>query len=58
MPIITVEIYRGNIKRKRQISQGNYRRCSQDTRIKKKDIIVVSQEDPHGNWYSSGIRPY
>ena len=24
--------------------------------IKKKDIIVVFQEDPHGNWYSSGIR--
>ncbi len=24
--------------------------------VEKKDIIVVFQEDPHGNWYSSGIR--
>ena len=25
-------------------------------KVEKKDVIVVLQEAPHGNWYSSGIR--
>ena len=24
--------------------------------IKKEEIIIVFQEAPHGNWYSSGVR--
>ena len=24
--------------------------------IKKKEVIIVFQEAPHGNWYSSGVR--
>jgi 4-oxalocrotonate tautomerase len=25
-------------------------------KVEKKDVIIVFQEEPHGNWYSSGIR--
>jgi 4-oxalocrotonate tautomerase len=25
-------------------------------KVQKKDVIVVFEESPHGNWYSSGIR--
>jgi 4-oxalocrotonate tautomerase len=25
-------------------------------KVDKKDVIVVFQETPHGNWYASGIR--
>jgi 4-oxalocrotonate tautomerase len=25
-------------------------------KVQKKDVIVVFQEAPHGNWYASGIR--
>ena len=24
--------------------------------VEKKDIIIVFQEEPHGNWYASGVR--
>jgi 4-oxalocrotonate tautomerase len=24
--------------------------------IKKEEVIIVFQEAPHGNWYSSGVR--
>jgi 4-oxalocrotonate tautomerase len=24
--------------------------------VEKKDVIIVFQEAPHGNWYSSGVR--
>ena len=26
--------------------------------IKKEEVIIVFQEAPHGNWYSSGVRLY
>ena len=25
-------------------------------KVEKKDVIVVFQETPHGNWYASGVR--
>ena len=25
-------------------------------KLEKKDVIVVFQEIPHGNWYASGVR--
>ena len=25
-------------------------------KVEKKDVIVVFQEIPHGNWYASGVR--
>ena len=24
--------------------------------VDKKDVIIVFQEEPHGNWYAEGIR--
>jgi 4-oxalocrotonate tautomerase len=24
--------------------------------VEKKDVIVIFQEEPHGNWYADGIR--
>jgi len=24
--------------------------------VEKKDVIIVFQEQPHGNWYAEGIR--
>ena len=25
-------------------------------KVKKEEVIIVFQEAPHGNWYSSGVR--
>jgi len=24
--------------------------------VKREDVIIVFQEEPHGNWYASGVR--
>jgi 4-oxalocrotonate tautomerase len=57
MPIITVLIYSGRIqKEKNRLAKAFIEDLVKIPEIKKKDIIVVFQEDPHGNWYSSGIR--
>jgi 4-oxalocrotonate tautomerase len=24
--------------------------------LKKEDVVIVFQEEPHGNWYASGVR--
>ena len=24
--------------------------------LKREDVIIVFQEEPHGNWYASGVR--
>ena len=24
--------------------------------VKKEDVVIVFQEQPHGNWYASGVR--
>ena len=58
MPIITVLIYSERIqKEKNRLAKAFIEDLVKIPEIKKKDIIVVVfQEDPHGNWYSSGIR--
>ncbi len=57
MRIITVVIYSVEIqKEKDRLAEPIIKDVVKTLEIKKKDIIVVFQEDPHGNWYSSGIR--
>jgi 4-oxalocrotonate tautomerase len=57
MPIITVAMYSGRTqKQKDRLAEAITEDVVKILEVEKKDIIVVFQEDPHGNWYSSGIR--
>ena len=57
MPIITVAMYSGKIQEEKdRIAEAITDDVVKILEVEKKDIIVVFQEDPHGNWYSSGIR--
>ena len=57
MPIITVEMYSGRTQREKdRLAEAITENVVKILNIQKKDVIIVFQEAPHGNWYSSGIR--
>jgi 4-oxalocrotonate tautomerase len=47
MPIITVAMFSCRTQRDSGVKILG---------VDKKDVIVVFQEEPHGNWYASGVR--
>jgi 4-oxalocrotonate tautomerase len=57
MPIITVAMYSGRSQREKdRLAEAITEDVVNILKVEKKDVIVVLQEAPHGNWYSSGIR--
>jgi 4-oxalocrotonate tautomerase len=57
MPIITVAMYSGRTQREKdRLAEAMTEDIVKIVKVEKKDVIVVAQEAPHGNWYSSGIR--
>jgi 4-oxalocrotonate tautomerase len=57
MPIVTVSMYNGRTQREKdRLAEAMTEDISNILNVKKEEIIIVFQEAPHGNWYSSGIR--
>jgi 4-oxalocrotonate tautomerase len=57
MPIVTVSIYSGRTQREKdRVAEAITEDIVKILNIKKEEVIIVFQEAPHGNWYSSGIR--
>jgi 4-oxalocrotonate tautomerase len=57
MPIITVEMYSGRTQRdKDRLAEAITEDVVNILKVEKKDVIVVFEEAPHGNWYASGVR--
>ncbi len=57
MPIVTVSMYSGRTQREKdRLAEAMTEDISKILNIKKEEIIIVFQEAPHGNWYSSGVR--
>jgi 4-oxalocrotonate tautomerase len=57
MPIVTVATYsRRTQTEKDRLAETITVDIIRIWRVKKKDVIVVFQEAPHGNWYASGVR--
>jgi 4-oxalocrotonate tautomerase len=57
MPIITVAMFSGRTQREKD----RFAEAITDSAVKtfgvdRKDVIVVFQEEPRGNWYASGVR--
>jgi 4-oxalocrotonate tautomerase len=56
MPIVTVSIYSGRTQREKdRVAEAITEDIVKILNIKKEEVIIVFQEAPHGNWYSSGI---
>jgi 4-oxalocrotonate tautomerase len=57
MPIITVAMYSGRTQRdKDRLAEAITEDVVNILKVEKKDVIVVFEEAPHGNWYASGVR--
>jgi 4-oxalocrotonate tautomerase len=57
MPIITVAMYSGRTQGdKDRLAEAITEDVVNILKVEKKDVIVVFEEAPHGNWYASGVR--
>jgi 4-oxalocrotonate tautomerase len=57
MPVVTVATYSGRSQtEKDRLAEAITEDIVRVWKVQKKDIVVVFQEAPHGNWYASGIR--
>ncbi|HJR83897.1 MAG TPA: tautomerase family protein [Nitrososphaeraceae archaeon] len=57
MPIITVSLFSGrNQREKDRLSEAITESTCRILKIDKKEVIIVFHEEPHGNWYSEGVR--
>jgi 4-oxalocrotonate tautomerase len=57
MPIVTVSMYSGRTQREKdRVAEAITQDIAKILNIKKEEVIIVFEEAPHGNWYSSGVR--
>jgi 4-oxalocrotonate tautomerase len=57
MPIITVAMYSERTQREKdRVAEAITDDVVKILHVEKKDVIIVFQEHPRGNWYASGIR--
>jgi len=57
MPIVTVSLIGGRTQREKdRLAEAITESVCKILRIDKKEVVVVFQEAPHGNFYSEGVR--
>jgi 4-oxalocrotonate tautomerase len=57
MPIVTLSMYSGRTQREKdRVAEAITEDIAKILNIKKEEVIIVFQEAPHRNWYSSSIR--
>jgi 4-oxalocrotonate tautomerase len=57
MPIVTVAMYSDRTQREKdRLAEAITEDVVKILQVQKKEVIVVFQEAPHGNWYSAGVR--
>jgi 4-oxalocrotonate tautomerase len=57
MPIISISTYSGRTQREKdRLAEAITEDVKKIFNVDKKDVIIVFQEEPHGNWYAEGIR--
>ena len=57
MPVVTVSMFSGRTqKEKDRFAEAITDEAVKTLGVKREDVIIVFQEEPHGNWYASGVR--
>ena len=57
MRIVTVAMYSDKTQREKdRLAEAITEDVVKILQVQKKEVIVVFQEAPHGNWYSAGVR--
>jgi 4-oxalocrotonate tautomerase len=56
MPIITIALYSGRSQREKdRLAEAITENTVKILGVGKKDVVVLFEEAPHGNWYVSGV---
>lgn len=57
MPIVTVSLIGGRAQREKdRLAEAKTENVCKILGVNKKEVVVVFQEAPHGNFYSEGVR--
>jgi 4-oxalocrotonate tautomerase len=57
MPIITVSMFSGRTQiEKDRLAEAITEDVTRILKVQQKEVVVVIEEAPHGNWYSAGVR--
>lgn len=57
MPIVTVSMFGGRTQiEKDRLAEAITEDVTRILKVQKKEVIVVIEEAPRGNWYSAGVR--
>jgi 4-oxalocrotonate tautomerase len=57
MPVINVQMYAGKTQREKdRLAEAITEDVIKILNVKREEVIVIFNEEPHGNWYASGIR--
>ncbi|NOJ31833.1 MAG: 4-oxalocrotonate tautomerase [Candidatus Nitrosocosmicus sp.] len=57
MPIVNVQMFSGRTqKEKDRLAEAITEDIVKILEVTKEEVIVVFTEEPHGNWYASGVR--
>jgi 4-oxalocrotonate tautomerase len=57
MPVITVALYSGRTQREKdRLAEAITDNVVDILKVQRKDVVIVFQDTPHGNWYVSGVR--
>lgn len=57
MPVITVAMFSGRTQREKdRYAEAITENAVKILGVDRKDVIIVFKEEPHGNWYASGVR--
>ncbi|WP_148687090.1 tautomerase family protein [Candidatus Nitrosocosmicus hydrocola] len=57
MPIVNVQMYSGRTqKEKDRLAEAITEDVVKILKVGKEEVIVLFTEEPHGNWYASGVR--
>lgn len=57
MPIVNVQMFSGRTqKEKDRLAEAITEDIVKILEVTKEEVIIVFTEEPHGNWYASGVR--
>ena len=57
MPIIKISTYTGRTQREKdRLAEAITDDVVKIFGVERRDVIILFQEEPHGNWYAEGIR--
>ena len=56
MPIVTVSLFTGRSQREKdRLAEAITDDICKHLKVEKKEVVIIFQENPTGNWYAEGV---